>query len=127
MFLCLIGTHVRAQQQSPRISSITNKLISKRYNLRHDLLLDSLRKSKPDTNRIALQLDLAQYFLFKPGEYKSDLDSAWQFIDQAMQLSDQLHLVAWHNEVTLIKGCWWYEAQDSPKGLACFMEVLHYH
>jgi hypothetical protein len=42
-----------------------------------------LQKSKPDTNRIKLLLQLGKHHLFKRGEYKNDLDSAFSFLLQA--------------------------------------------
>lgn len=50
-----------------------------------------LQDSKADTNRVVLLLKLGQHHIFKPGEATADLDSGLILIQQAEQLSQQLH------------------------------------
>lgn len=56
---------------------------------RHDAdsLLSALKRSKADTARIPLLLKLAEFQIFKPGEYKQDLDSAAAYIEKAKALN----------------------------------------
>ena len=61
-------------------------------------LLLAIQKSKPDTNRISLQLKLGNYYHskplsapVKPGEYKHNQDSAINLFNQALQLSIKLN------------------------------------
>jgi tetratricopeptide (TPR) repeat protein len=52
------------------------------------MLADKLANSKPDTGQINILLKLAKYQVFKPGENKSDLDSAADFIKKAENIND---------------------------------------
>src|ERR1700728_1599221 len=55
-----------------------------------DSLLTRLDHSGEDTARIALLLKLAQFEVFKAGEYKTDLDSAAVYIEAAKTLNTKL-------------------------------------
>ena len=55
-----------------------------------DSLLRSLAQSKADTNKVKILLNLGEYQLYKPGEYKEDLDSALNYAKQAFALSQKL-------------------------------------
>ncbi len=55
-----------------------------------DSLLQLLNKGKPDTARINLLLQLAKFQIFKPGEYKQDLDSASVYIEKAKVINATL-------------------------------------
>lgn len=52
--------------------------------------LIQLNKSKADTVKAALLLQLSEYYILKPGENKRDLDSSLAFIQQAEQLCNVL-------------------------------------
>lgn len=52
-----------------------------------DSLRRSLNKSEGRVDRINSLLKLAEYQIFKPGEFKADLDSAAEFISQAERLN----------------------------------------
>src|SRR5258705_4525342 len=51
-----------------------------------DSLLGLLDKSKTDTERFNLLLKIARFHIFKPGEFKTDLDSAEALINDAKPL-----------------------------------------
>ncbi|MET0636054.1 MAG: histidine kinase dimerization/phosphoacceptor domain -containing protein [Chitinophagaceae bacterium] len=55
-----------------------------------DSMFKALDKSPPTLERIDLLLNLAQYYIFKPGEYQVDFDSANVFINQATALNVRL-------------------------------------
>jgi two-component sensor histidine kinase len=55
-----------------------------------DSLLTRLGQSGQDTSRISLMLKLAQFEVFKAGEFKTDLDSAAVFIEAAKTLNIKL-------------------------------------
>ena len=55
-----------------------------------DSLFMFLQKSRTDAERIGILFRLAQHFLFKPGEYKPDLDTAIGFMQQAALLNTKL-------------------------------------
>ncbi|MDO6430230.1 sensor histidine kinase [Flavitalea sp. BT771] len=93
-------------------------------------LLPLLAKSKPDTNRVALLNRLAGYYIFKPGNYKDDLDSAMGNLDDALALSRRLGSPYWVNETLKLKADCYLEsngAEDLPKGGNCFREVADYY
>lgn len=53
-------------------------------------LKKQLSASQPDTSRLNILLQMAEFETFKPGEYKKDLDSAAAYIYQAEQLNNTL-------------------------------------
>jgi two-component sensor histidine kinase len=53
-------------------------------------LKKQLLSSRPDTGRINTLLKLAEFETFKPGEYKADLDSAADYIQQAKTLNQSI-------------------------------------
>jgi two-component sensor histidine kinase len=55
-----------------------------------DSLLSRLSRSGQDTARVNLLLKLAQFEIFKPGEFKIDLDSAVVYIEGATTLNARL-------------------------------------
>jgi len=57
-------------------------------------ILKLIQASKADTNQVALLLQLSDHYISKPGESKSDLDSALLFIKKAENLSRALSFTA---------------------------------
>ena len=55
-----------------------------------DSMLRALDKSKADLERIDLLLNLAQFHIFKPGEFQVDFDSAMVYINEAKALNRTL-------------------------------------
>ena len=53
-------------------------------------MLTALKKSKQDVNRIDLLLNLAQFYILKPGESEADFDSARVNINEAKVLNRSL-------------------------------------
>ena len=52
-----------------------------------DSLLASLNRANTDTARMTILFRLAQYQIFKPGEFKADLDSAETYLKKAAALN----------------------------------------
>ncbi|MGF7042612.1 tetratricopeptide repeat-containing sensor histidine kinase [Mucilaginibacter lappiensis] len=91
-------------------------------------LLLAIEESKPDTNRIALQLKLGSYFLSKPGQFKKELDSAYNFINQAARLSHELGEVEWQYKTELLMGNYFAKVGDLERCKHYFMRVINnYH
>lgn len=61
-------------------------------------LLDQVRNSRPDEKRLSCLLELAKFHIYKPGESKTDLDSARMYLYQAKKLSESLHLLTRQHE-----------------------------
>ncbi|MES2112673.1 MAG: sensor histidine kinase [Bacteroidota bacterium] len=96
---------------------------AKPVNLPGDLI-KSISVSKPDTNQVNMLLKLGSYYLFKPGEFKSDLDSALNFLNQAVQLSNKLHeVVLQHKALDLIGNCY-AEAGNMDRCKESFMHII---
>jgi two-component sensor histidine kinase len=55
-----------------------------------DSLLRLLRADKADTNRVNQLIRLGEYQVYKPGEFKEDMDSARSYASQARSLSSRL-------------------------------------
>ena len=55
-----------------------------------DSIRIALKKSSTDLNRIDLLLSLAQFYVFKPGEFQVDFDSARRYINEAQQLNKKV-------------------------------------
>jgi len=76
----------------------------------HSQLILQLQKSNADTNRVSLLLKLGQYYiqreyyLYKTGNPRTQLDSACYFADEALHLSQALKYDNGKNEANLIKG-----------------------
>jgi two-component sensor histidine kinase len=90
-------------------------------------LLLRIQASKPDTNRISLQLQLGTYYLFKPGDYKDDLDSTYHWLNQAAKLSDSLHEVDWQYRTLALLGYYYGNAGDLSRCKQCLDRVITYY
>src|SRR5471030_2058 len=58
-------------------------------------LMQSIRKSKADTNRISLELQIGNYYIDKDYPYENYLDSTIKYFNQALALSNVLHSDLW--------------------------------
>lgn len=85
----------------------------------------ALRQAPTDTARIKAWLALGSYYLYKPGEYTSDLDSAFTFFKLAADLSDSLQLNEWRYNSLLLTGNCFFERKDTTQGKRCFMQIIH--
>ncbi len=108
-------------------------------------LLLAIQKSKPDTNRISLQLKLGDYYLNKPDyassvpvnkpeytpgvpdAYKNHRDTAINLYNEAMQLSIKLHETDWEY-IALARIAYYYEWVNDPiRCRQCYMRVIAYY
>lgn len=90
-------------------------------------LLLKIQASKPGTNRISLQIQLGQYYLYKPGELKNDLDSAINFFNQALQLSIKLKENDWRYKAEGMIGSYYEESGDKERCRQTFMSIIAYY
>ena len=90
-------------------------------------LLFQIQQSKADTNRIKLQLQLGKYYIDKPNENKKDLDSAYDFLNQAIKLSDILHTIEWRNKSLILTALCDEQAGNIPHAKTCFTQVINYY
>src|SRR5471030_2334874 len=87
-------------------------------------LLLELQKSKPDTNRLNVQIKLGSYYLYKPGEFKSDLDSADLFLNQAKELNAKLKISKIQNNISYLKAEVLFERGDQPKARIAYLQAI---
>lgn len=86
-----------------------------------------LKKSRPDTSRVQLGLQLSNYYLNKPDEFKKDLDSALMLAQDALRLSDSLGYISGRYLSLGVLGRIFFERGDIPSGKACFAEVADFY
>ncbi|MFA6247683.1 MAG: sensor histidine kinase [Mucilaginibacter sp.] len=86
-----------------------------------------IQKSKPDTNRISLQVKLACYYVFKPGEEPRDLDSALIYFNEANSLSKKLQAKNWIYEIAKFMGNYYSERGEYKKSQQNFMTAISYY
>ncbi len=86
-----------------------------------------IKKSKPDTSRIALLLKLGKYYIDKPNENKNDLDSAYSFLAEAAKLSDDLRFVEWKNKTLELTALCDGQAGNIPHAKACYKQIIDYY
>lgn len=90
-------------------------------------LIGQIRKARSDTDRIKLQLKLADDFIHANSGLKA-IDSAFKMADQALQLSTKIHSEKWQNEATLLKGNYYLGMDDIKKGSRYYEQVINnYH
>ena len=83
--------------------------------------------AQSDTARIAQLLKAGSAYVLRPGNEKSDLDSAQFFFNQALTLSRSIRSDRWTNETLKWKGDCYLEGNDLVHGEACFQQVIDYY
>lgn len=87
------------------------------------MLVTSLLNYTEGTNKLRVLLELGAYYLFKPGIEKTDMDSAWLFIQQANALSTEMALKSWQNESLSLLGKYYYQAGNIAESQKCFSKI----
>jgi len=75
-------------------------------------------------NKLQLLAELVNYYIFKPGTDKTDLDSAEYFIDQLHNLSSAQAMHKWHLESLSLLGKWHYQKGEIEKSQKFFAAVV---
>ncbi|OKS86013.1 tetratricopeptide repeat-containing sensor histidine kinase [Mucilaginibacter polytrichastri] len=91
------------------------------------VLLTQIEQGKPDTNHIKLMVQAGSLYLHKPGVVKTDIDTAFIWFNQALQLSNKLNAVKFKNELLALKGNNYIKAGDLQQAQRCFVEVVNYY
>jgi two-component system, sensor histidine kinase PdtaS len=79
-------------------------------------LQKQLSESRPDTSRINIYLKLAEFEIFKLGEYKTDLDSAADYINDAEQLNHSLNSAEAPGYITIERSYLAKDREDRKTG-----------
>ncbi|MFD0764566.1 histidine kinase dimerization/phosphoacceptor domain -containing protein [Mucilaginibacter lutimaris] len=111
-FIFLSGSSICAQ--SPAKADLGN-------------MLYSLSKSRPDTNRVKILWGIGDHYLYKPGEKKQDIDSAFLFLRKAVGLSEQLAESEWKNKVSVSLAAACFEARKAVAGRLIFKEIISFY
>lgn len=90
------------------------------------LLKEKIAASAPDSNRADLLLDLGTYCLNKPGELKSDMDSAMLLGQKALNLSSKLKYRKGIGRSLLLKGQIYREKGDNKRAQAQLQNTIVY-
>ncbi|TDQ07343.1 tetratricopeptide repeat-containing sensor histidine kinase [Pedobacter metabolipauper] len=77
-----------------------------------------------DTVKIQKLLDSGNAFLWREGDEKQDLDSAYAYFSKAEKLSDSLGAREWKNNIYATLGDYYYESGNDSLGKAYFMRVI---
>ncbi|WP_114941188.1 sensor histidine kinase [Mucilaginibacter endophyticus] len=92
-----------------------------------DRLLQNLKSSGVDSNRIVTLLKLGRYYLDKPGDDKIDMDSTAFYINKAAKLSEDLHLTYYVYECVLANACLTATLHDFEKANRLFTQAARYY
>lgn len=91
-----------------------------------DQLKKKIASAENDSQKVELLLALSNYYLTKPGEFKTDLDSAAILNIQAKNLSSDLDYKLGKGKVILLEAQIYREKGDSEKALKKTKEALAY-
>ncbi|MCC8407856.1 hypothetical protein LJ707_02875 [Mucilaginibacter sp. UR6-1] len=89
-------------------------------------LRQKLAENKADTVKADLLLELGRYYLNKPGELTSDMDSAFLFNKQARQLSTTLKYTAGISQSMVLESQVYREKGDNIKAKKLTQHALQY-
>ena len=87
-------------------------------------LLSDLKKTTADSVRLNILIQLGSYYLYKPGEYKGDLDSADLFLDQAKDLSAKLKISKTQNKVLFLQAEVLFERGNQAKARIVYLQAI---
>lgn len=86
-------------------------------------LVAQLRKSKPDSNRLKLLINIGTDHLQFTHIPKPDLDSALKYANDDIQLSGVLHNREWHNQGLILKGYTLVRMNRQTEGIGFFLQA----
>jgi two-component sensor histidine kinase len=86
-------------------------------------LMQVLSATQQDTHRVKALLDLGGYYLFKPLELTTDLDSAMPYLNEAKELSEKLASDAWQKESLWHLAYCYFERKDPAHAMKIAEEL----
>ncbi|MDO6432716.1 histidine kinase dimerization/phosphoacceptor domain -containing protein [Flavitalea sp. BT771] len=72
-------------------------------------LISSLQKKNPDSIKVQYLLQLSLYYYFQRADSTKALDSVRTLLQQAKELSDEIHSVKWQPEILCFLGKYYYK------------------
>ncbi|CAN1573279.1 HATPase_EL346-LOV-HK-like domain containing protein [Flavobacteriaceae bacterium] len=76
-----------------------------------------------NTEKVYLLLHIGSHYLFKPGNKKEDLQNAFVYINQAVQLSNILGIPKWKQQSNILLGKYYFQAGNIDKSQTTFSMV----
>lgn len=83
-----------------------------------------LAKSKNE-DKIKILMQLGNSYLFKPGTKPEDLQNAYLYIKEAVDLSNQLKIKKWQHQSSLLLGKYYFQANNQVDGKKYFSLVIN--
>ncbi|MBE9461676.1 histidine kinase dimerization/phosphoacceptor domain -containing protein [Dyadobacter subterraneus] len=84
----------------------------------------NLLKIKTGEEKLRLLFDLANYYLFKPGAAKNDLDSAGVYMDEVEKITAGNEFKNWRNECLRLKGKFYYQTGNITESQKYFGQLV---
>lgn len=81
----------------------------------------------PEDQQARLYIVMGEHFLFRPALKKADLDSAYSYFDQALQISRQSGLKKWKHESLIALGKYYFANDEFSRAKASFLEIIIDH
>ncbi|HEY5826561.1 MAG TPA: hypothetical protein VIT44_19455, partial [Cyclobacteriaceae bacterium] len=75
-------------------------------------------------DQLQLLAELGNYYLHKPGNAQSDMDSALFFVQQVKALSGSSSLIKWKNESLMLMGEIFFQSRNIQEGEKYFTKVI---
>ncbi|AYL97592.1 hypothetical protein [Mucilaginibacter celer] len=89
-----------------------------------DSLLEKLNKNQPDSDKLNVLLKLGDFYLFKPNEFKEDLDVAITYFNQAKIIVDKLQSNKWQNRIWISMMNYYFEKHDYQNAKYTFDSLI---
>ena len=89
-------------------------------------LIQKIKVSRPDSNRVYLLNQLAVLYMVEPGAVEQDLTAARKYIAAALQLSASLNNYQAEANSLLQKSQFSFTASNISKGKICFDDIINY-
>ncbi|MEI9910242.1 MAG: histidine kinase dimerization/phosphoacceptor domain -containing protein [Bacteroidota bacterium] len=84
----------------------------------------ALLSNLKNADRLKQLFAIAGYYLFKPGDKISDLGAAWNYLQQARQLSDSLKIIQWSSLSWVLLGKYYVQKNDFIKSKECLLQAV---
>lgn len=72
-----------------------------------------------------LLIRIGEEFLFEPNLKKPDLDTAFRYFSQALQIAQETGSVTWKHESLIALGKYYYSSDQLQKGKEAFLGIIH--
>ncbi len=90
--------------------------------------IDSVKKilaQSKEENQLKLLLQLGNFYLFKPGTKPEDLQNAFLYIKEAVDVSNNLKIKKWQHQSLILLGKYYFQANNQPEGKKYFTQVIN--